>query len=212
MALAGNAVIQVSWIGRCFGQQIRHVRHWKVQTVGASGSTLMDYASEIISKVSVGGSADFTTSLLSCLSSSYTLEQYRAQVIYPVRGAFMSVNAPGGTIGTRGAAKTANLQGGIHAATEFGGRNMVASYKIGPLAADDAAAGMMVVGLQAAFNGYAGTFTLPIPAAAPGNVVWVPCIYHKVPAFDAVKAHFIVRSDAEYEIRVKNTRTVGHGE
>lgn len=217
MPIAGSSVMQVTWEGMCFGQKIRHVRTWGVFSNGSVAGNLNEIALQFAQVVAPGGSADFTTPYLACLSSSYTLTSITAKVLFPVQGRFASLPAAGGTVGARGVALTGNLQSGIHVWTALGGRSQVASYKIGPQASGDASAGAVVAGLQAALASYAGTFTLAIPQPSPNVISWVPCIFHRAIAkkpdvFASETWTTITGAKYETQVRVKSTRTLGRGE
>lgn len=217
MPIPGQSVMQVTWVGRIFGQQIRHVRHWGYVSNGPVQDDLYGIAYQFAGIVGPGGSADFTTSYLNCLSSNYTLEAIVAKVLWPQQGRYAEINPAGPLVGGRTAAITGNLQAGIHANTALGGRKQVASYKIGPMATTDSVAGMTSAGLKAALATYAGTFTLAVPQPLPNLIAWVPCIFHRgkkiSPGVYAESSwDKIIASVYEDEVRVKGTRTIGRGE
>lgn len=212
MPVAPNAVMSVTWKGLIWGQITRHVRHWRLASGGGGPADLLDYANAMITAIQVGGPADFTTAYRNCLTNDWKLQEYRAQVISPVRGAYGYLVPGAITGGTRPASQLTNIQASVEAATAYGGRSQVACYKIGPISYDDTLHGETTALLDPFLGVYAGTFTLPVTLTGTAASVWNPCIYHyRKPAL-AIPYDDIRTAGARNEVRVKNTRTVRRGE
>ncbi len=212
MGIPAGSVMEATWTGTAFGQTIRHTRHWSLASGGTGGGNQYDYALAFWDAIRIGSGADWTTAYLNCMSSVYTMNSLRTQIIFPTRGAYVLANVAGGTVGARGTTNTGNLQACVSAATALGGRSQVSNSKIGPIASGDIVAGLIQAGLTTALNSYAGTFTLAVVMTGTQSSSWVPCVYHRRKAPLVSSADTIFRVQVGKEARVKSTRTIGYGE
>lgn len=215
MAINPGDVIQATVLGTCFGQRIRHVRTWYVDTVSAPIVSDINFVSDMLLDTKLGAPHDKVTPYITCLSSSWAGLTYSVQKVSPYRFARREVAITPGTVGSRGAATSANIQGAITCTSSLAGRKYTASYKIGPVAVDDSVAGKLVLAMRTALENYCGDLVLPLGIVVGGaTAVLQPAIFHagtRTP-FVPASADIILAARSHEETRVKVTRTIGRGE
>lgn len=215
MSVSPGDVYQAVVTGEVFGQFVRHVRTWYVDTLSAPIANDVAFMDALLEDTVLGGPHDKLTKYLLCLSSSYTALTYAVQKVSPTRWAKRIMNLPALTVGDRPATNTANLQAAITVAGALASRKQVATYKIGPMATSDCIAGEVGAALKTILGNYADTFKLPLGITIGGaTAVLVPAIYHagtKDP-FVPGTADQISTAVVQYQVRVKSTRTLDRGE
>jgi len=215
MAVVAGDVFQTQVIGEAFGQVVRHVRTWFVDSVTGVIPDASGFQVDFLNDTKIAAAHDIITPYLNCLSNGYQSLYYQCQKTDPSRYYRSQVAMPTATMGARGVCNTANLQGALNVNGVFGSRRYRASYKLGPIATLDTVSGLLVAGLTTAMDTYAQTFLLPLSiASGAGSAIMFPAIYHagtRVP-FVAGTADQIVAYTVRNQVRVKGTRTVGRGE
>lgn len=209
MALALHDIVEVSFRGTLFGQRILNILHYVVN-VTASGTTeaqLLRLAQDLVQ--GTGNPAGLETHWLDCFGVEYTLDEIRAQRVYPDRTIYQKFAA--NDVGTHASPMVSSNQ-----ATSLEKRTLTVGRKgIGRI---------QVVGPpQGEFaNGVVGAVYLAGPIAtlitdlkssyttSVGPVTYVPCLYNPTGAPDKYSVLFdIVPQDT---LRTMHRRTVRLGE
>jgi hypothetical protein len=212
MALPSNSIMQVSFRGEFALQRILHVRTLELASGALGEFTPQSYQEAFIEAIRDDGPKDWVTSYLACLTSGYTLNQIRCQIVYPIRYAYSFVDFAPGKPGTRGPTGQGLLAANIEGSTAFAGRKQVANYKIGPIAAGDCTNGEIGNDLKAALLTYSGKFTQSVALTTPDDSVWVNGIWHKKTPGPAVDFNTFIEASPYNTVRGKTTRTVRRGE
>lgn len=212
--LPSGTIMQLSFAGRCFGQRILHVRNYALFESINNDLLASAYSNAFINAVKATGPEDKVTPYLACITGNYTLEEIRAQIVDPVRYAYSFLTAPAGSIGTRDAANTANVNAMVEANSAFAGRSEVACYKIGPIALDDSNQGLLTADLLTKLEEFADDLLLTVSLTGVTASDWNPCIWHRPdPETERPSSYSLIVDASPYkETRVKVTRTVRRGE
>jgi len=207
MALAIGDLIRVDYRGTCYGQRIILTTAYKVTVAFAAGGTVSNDLATILTTVGIGGVDDVPNKYLACVQNAYTLEEVRAQVIWPTRSAYRSVFYVADNAGSGGVGTVANDAAAITFRGPLAGRKNVSTKHIGPVPDSVSANGLLTnpykVKLQALID---QLFTTLTPADNPGRCI--PVILNKTPG------QSVVWTDARIgnQSRVQRRRTVGLGE
>jgi len=141
MPYTAGDTMKLSFLGRCFGQQIVLDLTYKC-TVGNPAIPSNAVNAEIVAHTSDVGAVDLWTPYLACLPPSYALELVIAQKLWPVRESYFPFS-PLGKVGTAGAATVPNDSSAITRRTALAGRSQVSVLKIGPNPTAAAVAGIL---------------------------------------------------------------------
>ncbi len=215
MSVLSGDVYQTQVIGRVFGQVVRHVRTWFIDSVSGVIPDDQTFMQAFLDDTKVAAAHDKVTPYFTCLSSNWLGESYQVQKTDPVRFYRKTVDLPPATVGLRGPTNTGNTQGAINVNGVFGAKRYRGSYKIGPIATLDCVNGILQAGLLVALDTYANSFLLPLSVTAGGgSAILFPAVYHagtRIP-FTPGTADQIVAYRVRTQVRVKGTRTIGYGE
>ena len=207
MPVLPDDAIRIQFRGRCFGQQIIMDLSYVV-TVGApaqpTDTTLLDLLDAV-----QAAPTNIRANYLACLPPEYTLDEIRAQVVFPNRSAYVSYFPAAGTVGTNAnSATVSNDAAAITRRTAIAGRNQTSTLKIGPAPDAVSVAGRLTDAYRTILATLAGS-TLVLVTGPVSTAQMVPVILNK----DGVAAGRLLRS---YRVgiysRVNRRRTVGIGE
>lgn len=207
MALQVDDVIRVDYRGTCYGQRIILTTGYRVTVNFTAGGSVSADLGLILNTIALGGVNDVPTFYLQCLQNAYTLEEVRAQVVFPIRSAYRSVFYAADNAGSGGVGTVANDSAAITLRGPLAGRKNVSTKHIGPVPDSVSANGLLTnpykVKLQALINALGTTMT---PAGNPGRCL--PVIINKF------AASTVQWTDARIgaQSRVQRRRTVGLGE
>jgi hypothetical protein len=176
MALALGDVIQVSFRGSLFNQQILNILHFSVGVIGTG--TDYDQLSMFTSNlVTGGGSVDLVLPFMACMPPEYALEEVRAQRIYPTRTVYaFTLSGAFGQYAT--GTETTNVAASIEKRTLTPGRMGIGRLQL----AGVPTAAMNNGEVSAAFKGtemlnLANTMIQTITTTAP-VVTYNPCLFN----------------------------------
>lgn len=206
MGLKNNDIIQSTFRGLCFGQQIILDLTFQIFgdfPVGNSVSTDLDL---INAAIAPGGVQNIVTPYLACLPAQYSLLELRSQLIFPTRSAYRQV-AFVGAVGTDpGAATVANDSAALTLRTEKSGRSQVATKHIGPVPDNVSAAGLIVAAYKLSLAALGAKLVTSFVPPTSGSLV-VPVIYHRQTNTTDLVNQYILGDQS----RVQRRRTVGVG-
>lgn len=207
--IAVGDLVQLSFRGLSFAQQIIMVRNYRMSVAPTATTTVFDFCSNLAVSLNVGGSnSAYRSAYLACLSSSYQLQEIRVQVIKPIR--YVAVTAALAVNGTRGVANAASQAGTITMFTEKAGRDQQSSVHIGPIASADSIAGVIVPGLNGALADLRDhLFDTLSPGAGLG--VLDPVIWHAGVPGPTISYDIIEDGTVRDTTRVMRRRTLGVG-
>lgn len=199
-------LIQISWRGKSFGQNVLMVRNYRVSGTGAASQPTGQTLAQIIDTVEAAGTWGGTAQYLACLSNQYSLSEIRAQVVRPDRSAFVARSYVD-VFGNAGASPLSNTTAAITMRTANAGRNQVSTVKIGPIPAAFVASGELTPAARVQLNSMRDWLAFSITADVTG-IVLAPIIWHAPGlTFDA-----IIGGTLQPQARVMVRRTVGRGE
>lgn len=207
MPLTVGDTVQISYSGRCFNQRILFTHNFRVSETTSSAP-----ATEItldIAEFFSDAANPLREKYLACLPPQYTLDEVRAQVLYPLRLPYASV--PLGVPGEgQDAAETTNLAACFTLHTALTGRDQIAVSHIGPISSVHAASGVWTASILGALIDLADecTNTYAITAAL---TTLVPVVLHKG-ANANPRYHDVVGFRIQQTVRTMRRRTVGRGE
>jgi len=210
MATTVGDIYEVAAVGRCFGQRIILTHHYRLAAINPSVSENAASISLLNGVRDGAGGGDVLESLyLDCLPNNYELQYWRAQLIDPVRFAYVSADRTvTGTHVTQ--CQTANLSAGVTLRSNRAGRKEHGTKKIGPTpeGIDVSNNGMWDAGYIAKLNLLGGSLVSDVVDALLG-ATWNPVIYNRgsTPAYAPALTWFV-----SPEVRTMHRRTVGVGE
>lgn len=202
-----NGIVQVSLLGRCFGQRIILTHFYRADDASPPSATIVGDLTELLSEIGAGGTAPWTDQYRQCLPQQYTLEEKRAQLIYPTRSVYVQV-----AVNQNGAheepATVANDAAALTLRTDKGGRRQVATKHIGPVPDNVNAQGLIIVAYRTLLTALGTAMMNPLVITTTGQTL-IPVIYHRgqLTASDDITS---VR--VGIQSRVQRRRTVGLGE
>jgi len=211
MSIPANSILQLAFLGAYANDRILHIRNFVLAVGGTGAETPAEVQAAFLNVVKPTGTDDLATPYLACLTSGYTLQQMRAQIVYPTRYRATILTAGLNIPGTRGATSTALLDCVLTMQTDLSGRSQVGNYKIGPAPATDFTNGTLGVDITDALNNYRETFEGTIETVGGGLTGWKSCIYH--PNFQPGGESFnlITSGYVQDTARAKTTRTARRG-
>ena len=205
MGVALGDKVQVTFTGRCYSQRIILVQNYVVTQAAAPGDTYVFNMTSLINDLDTGGVRTIVPEYLALLNNDYTLITIKAQVIKPVRLAYVSkeVARPG----TGGAGTVANDSACLTLRTANAGRDQVSNKHIGPVPDGVSVAGRLDVAYKADVAVLGDKMIASVQPVALGPI-YTPVVYHRFPDTTDAVAGFIVGDQS----RVQRRRTVGVGE
>lgn len=207
MALLSGDRILLSLRGTCFLQRIIMTQWYHVNADFPVPNTLTQDLQAILAAVAPAGPSDLATPYLALLSADYTLNEIRAQRIFPSRSAY-EVNTLVGATGTfAGQCTVACDSAAITLHTPIAGRNQVSVKKVGPCPDGASAAGMITAPYRVLLQTLAVTMLTDI---LPGGGLpsLTPIIQHPGGIFFDRLTGLRIGTTS----RVMNRRVVGRGE
>ena len=210
MAVAVNDIVLLSFRGTQAGQRIIFTHTYRVVTAGdGAGSYPLDM-SEFIVAVSAAG--NLRQKYLACLTSAYTLNEIRAQVVAPTRRVFVSV-AQIGQVGTYdGTGNVTNLSAAITLRTLLAGRKQTSTKKIGPIASDASSAGLLDALLRTPLDALKTQMIADVVPSGFDVPGYRPVVYHRDGTTAPTRSDDIVTGVVQLQTRTMSRRTVGRGE
>lgn len=213
MAVELGDVMFLSWRGRYAGQRIV-LTHTLQNVIRPSNTrTPAQVMGSILQKVNpaIMGSV-ITNAYLAALPEQYTLEEIRAQLVFPTRYRWQSLNTAGFSGTNPNSANSGQLAGVLTFWTALSGRSQVANKHIGPLPDALSGNGVLTAGALATLLTLRATLAEPIDMITTLDGVWQPGIWHSrakdgQPTFDQW-----ISSTTQTTTRVMRRRTVGVGE
>lgn len=206
MPIDNGAIVLVSFRGLCFGQRIILTHTLRKTSAPAGTKTVEQELESIIEDTKAGGNIALVPPYLACLPTTYSLTEIRAQVISPVRSAYLTNSEL--LVGTHASPATvANDSAAITLRTALAGRREVSTKKIGPVPDAASAAGLLTTPYRGLLSQVA--LALKQTTVLPDGEAYSPVIWHRnlVPSFSLVTNH--VLGD---QSRTQRRRTVGLGE
>lgn len=208
MALATNDVIQVSFRGTLYGQRILNILHYAVVSA-PSGSTIDQLEGLANSMANNTGSVQPVAKLLAVLSTDFTLDDVRTQVVYPTRTLYTQI-ASGATGAVEMTAGTANMAVSILKRGVDGGRKGVGRMQIAGVPQGQAALGKWdFSGVLTDWADLRAALAASFTSASP-VVTMTPVIYN--PTGAGLKFQAIWSWTQEDTVRTMHRRTVRLGE
>jgi len=207
-AIEVGDVIQVSWVGDCFGQRVMMVRHY-VCDVAADPltTTVLGNLNALLGELGIGGGEDITTDYLACLPPSYSLTYVQAQRINPERSAWVRDASDAGPGTHNDDTERSNVSCCITMQSDRGGRDQHSNVLLGPSPVTAAVNGEVSVAYKALMTALAEDLKLPTTPVAVGNGSYTPVIYHP----DNGLVDFITHYTVQDTSRVVRRRTVRLG-
>lgn len=207
MPVEPDNTIKVTFRGRCFGQQIIMDLSY-VCTVGPAAVSTEQELLNIADAVQVAPT-DIRTAYLACLPPEYTLDEIRAQVLFPQRSAYSSYFPIAGTAGTNAnSATVSNDAAAITRRTAAAGRSQISTLKIGPAPDAVSTAGVLTNGYRTLLATLATRTLSLVTTVSTGQ--YRPIIL-SAPVF-APSPRFLSSFRIGIFSRVNRRRTVGLGE
>lgn len=207
MPLAVNDIVQVSYRGTCLGQRIMLVTSWRVTATASINSVATDLQS-VVSRFNQNLAGDPRPTYLACMGQNYTLNEVRAQRIYPTRSRFET--ATPSVIGTIAEDVTAvNVAGVVTRVTADAGRSQVANSHLGPPPPTRYSQGAVTIGYATVMSAWAATWNANLFTTIP-VIDLAPTIFHR--ASVTPKWSDIIGSRVQTTLRTMRRRTVGLGE
>jgi len=208
MSLAVSDVIQVSLRGSLFNQRILTVLHYSVAVAGSG--TDYDQLSILTSNlVTGGGSADPVPQILAAQAPEYTLEEIRAQRVYPTRTVYaFTGDGRSGTYAT--GAETTNIAASFEKRTLTPGRMGLGRLQLAGIPTAAMNNGELTAGyLAAEASNVAQALLMGITTSGP-VVTYTPCLYNPTgPIFKFSPLFSVVPMTS---LRVMRRRTLRVGE
>lgn len=216
MAIGVNDVVAVTFRGTCFAQRIMFTRTYRCTEIGAPIRTTVEELNAIINSQSAlvaAGGNDIIDAYLACMSTNYTLNVIRAQVISPVRSAYFD-QATAQVGNGAGPSTTANIAGVITARGALAGRQFVSNSHIGPIPTEASAAGLLTNPFKLQMESLAFCMQLAFRTGiAPAGNEYEPVIFHyRKPPRPPLAPDRIEDTTVQTTTRVMRRRTVGVGE
>jgi len=208
MSLAVGDVIQVSLRGSLYNQRILTILHYSVAV--AAGGTEYDQLSILTSNlVTRGGSADPIPQILAAQAPEYTLEEIRAQRVYPTRTVYaFTGDGRSGTYAT--GTEVTNIAASFEKRTLTPGRMGIGRLQLAGIPTAAMNNGELTAGyLAAECSNLAQALLLGISTSGP-IVTYTPCLYNPTaPVFKFSPLFSIVPMST---LRVMRRRTLRVGE
>lgn len=205
MGVALGDKVQLRFYGQCYSQRIIFGMDYLVTQAAAPGDTYVFNMTSLINDVDVGGVNTIVPEYLVCLNTDYTLLKITAQVVKPVRLAYVAKNVARPASG--GVGNVANDSACLTLRTPNSGRDQVANKHIGPIPDSVSISGRLDIAYKAVVAGLGDKLIVPIQPVALGPI-YAPVIYHRFPDTTDIITSFIVGDQS----RVQRRRTVGVGE
>lgn len=206
MGLLNADLVNVSFRGICFGQQIILSRMYTIVGDFPVGTSVATDLGSILTQLLPGGLNDVATPYLACLPATYTLQQVQAQRWKPTRSAYVP-NALVGFVGTNvGAASVANDAAAITFRTALAGRSHTGTAHIGPVPDTASVAGLLTAAYTALLGTLGQALLNSFSPPTSGSVV-APVLWNRATNTIDFLQNFIVQSTS----RVQRRRTVGVG-
>lgn len=207
MGLNPDDIVQISYLGRVFGQKTMLVRNYVFTGEGVIGQTPAQATDAILTAVVPGGDTDaVAAAYLQCLPTNWQLEYVKAQIIKPIRYAAQTdeIFAAGTWAST---ALVPNNQGAVVVRSALAGRKHRGVVKVGPLPSNAATAGLLTAEYYTALEAFANTLDNPLTIPAIAGALY-PVLYHfATNTKDAITSH-----ETQKQARVIRRRTIGVGE
>lgn len=208
MGMLNGDIVQVSFRGRCFGQRILLVRHYKLFGDAPVGQSTRTDLQNINTAVAAAGVNDIMTPYLACLPPQYTLESIRSQRIRNLRTAYEDLGTPG-AVGTNvNNATVACDSAGIILRTFEAGRGERGTAKIGPAPDGASAAGLITAAYQALLSALGSKLVTAFVPVGWGGTLVTPVLFQVSTNTSRILQTFLIPTDS----RVMNRRVVGRGE
>jgi len=205
MPLAVNDIVQTTVIGRKDGQNILNVFHYRCSTAPSTGTPAENLSSLIVFLWEVD-TGYLEPAWLECLPNDYTLNAVRAQVVAPVRGAYVErLIVDDGDIDTN-VLNTPNLTWVFVKQAELAGRRGRGTTHMVVPTTDWISNGELAASGGASRDALVALMDDQITVPAGG--VFEPVIYH--PGFSPSFSR-ITHCTIKQEIRTMSRRTVGRG-
>jgi hypothetical protein len=209
MPLFNGDIIELTFWGRCFGQRILLTHHYRWEGTSNPAIPTSTSLTELLALVKDGGTSDIVSYYKSVLGLPYTYEFTRAQVIDPVRSAYVSDNADAGPALNPGTTNVGNQTLVLTFRTEGAGKKQRGNKHIGPIPVTGFTNGMIANAFVPLMDDLGSQMLKRITSATPPGE-YAPIIYHGKndnPGYTAI-TNYIIQTTA----RVQRRRTVGLGE
>lgn len=197
-------IVECTIVGRQYGEATLNILHYKYTNVAPT--TNGPAALLLLAEWQEGDATAVGQQMTTQLSSNWTLESIRCQVIYPTRRAYVPypVGTPGSLVST---ALPANTQASITKRTTVAGRGRTGRMEVPgiPLTWIDGG------NLNATGLANVGEIAGKIPNVAnlaTGTQTWVPVIFQRATPASSPQ---IISAEAQTTVRVARRRTVRVG-
>jgi len=208
MALAVGDVIQVSLRGSLFAQRILTILHYSVAV--SSGGSDYDQLSILTSNlVTGGGSTDPIPQILAAQAPEYTLDEIRAQKVYPTRTIYaLTGDGRSGTYAT--GTEVTNIAASFEKRTLTPGRMGIGRTQLAGIPTAAMNNGELTAGyLAAEASNVAQALLMGITTSGP-IVTFAPCLYNPTGPTNKFSPLFSVVPMSS--LRVMRRRTLRLGE
>lgn len=217
MAYEANTVVEMRVKTLVNTQYLMNVFHYK--PVGNStGFLIPDMVSGLLALETGGGNGTLTGELKKLLASLNTqIVQVDAQVIYPTRYRSITqfVSVAGTVLGTCNAQ---NVQACITKKGELANRANIGSCRIGGIAENQYASGLLLPGFKTLLQGFVDNWLLTPKSDGLSPVSYDPAILNKTPVDVGGKVKYVISGCTVYDqcevhdqLRTQRTRNVGQG-
>lgn len=167
--------------GSAFGQTVLGTYHYSITTITGT-PTELQVATEFLTQVrgGPGGVGQLENTLLPMMPPDYTLNEWWAQKIEPVR--FRKAIYGRNVVGTHASSTEANNQAAVLTRVcEFAGRPFVGGLHVGPIpqAATVQDNGLVAAAYNTLLQNHAVKVVLPINGTIAATFTAVPILYHR---------------------------------
>jgi hypothetical protein len=200
----GGDIIDVTFVGRLYGQQVLNTLHYEANATGWYNPILELGYNDIATKIQeAGGVRD---KFVACISADYSLEKIRCQVISPLRKGYMDfVDGTVGTLAT--AANVPNIAANIELRNLAVDKPSFRSFWIPGVPSDVYTSGL----LDPTYVGHMDTLAAKLigTLTVGGGSTLIPVCFTR--AAVTTKSRQITFYNLHNEVRVLTRRTVGRG-
>jgi hypothetical protein len=210
MGIAAGDTIKVTALCRTFGQRsILDLTY--LCTVGNVGGDINAQQNELLSEMFglVANPNSVLTSYRACLPPQTTIEEYRTQVVSPVRLAYFSI--PAADVGSNANAATVACDAAsVYRRCAAAGRRNISTLKVGPVPDASSAAGLLTNAYKIVLAEFAvkSLNTILLPAS---TLQFRPVILNRLTnTFDGQR--FLLTFGIGAQSRTQRRRVVGRGE
>jgi len=210
MAVPAGAIALVTFKGSYANQRILLTLPYRCATAPAPEKGTTEVSAALAAAAVAAGAGKIRTNYLAMLPTTYTLQEVRAQLIWPTRFRY-AVELPNAT-GSIIATGPGNIAATMTNWSVKAGRDQISTKHIGPLPPSLQSSGSLTNDGIASMLALQASILADINLTPAANGLWRPTIYHKNLKVGGLISDDLVSGIVFDQVRVMRRRTVGLGE